>query len=212
MVSKLDFNLKRRILDISYKYKLGHLGSYLSSVDIIDEIFSKMKDNDIFILSSGHAAMALYVCIEKYHLIDAEFLFNKHGGHPHLDEENKIYCSTGSLGLGLPIAIGRAIANKNRNVYVLISDGECAEGSIWESLKTIVEDEISNIIVYVNVNGLCAYKEVDPVYLVKRLTSFLPNINIRYTTVEQYPFLKGLNAHYHILKDENYQYIQGVEI
>lgn len=212
MVTKKNMNLKRRILDIAYKYKLGHLGSYLSSVNIIDEIFSKMNEDDIFILSSGHASVALYVCIEKYHSIDAEFLFNKHGGHPHLDEEYKIYCSTGSLGLGLPIAIGRAIGKKNRNVYVLISDGECAEGSIWESLKTIVEDKISNIIVYVNVNGLCAYKEVDPVYLVKRLNSFLPDINIRYTTVEQYPFLKGLNAHYYILTDEDYKYIQGVEI
>lgn len=197
-------NLKKRILEIAYKNKLGHLGSYFSSVDIIDEIYSKMDKDDIFILSSGHAALALYVCIEKYHGINAEELFKKHGGHPHRDEENKIYCSTGSLGLGICIALGRAVANPNRKVWVLISDGESAEGSIWESLKTIVEENINNIEVFVNVNGYAAYKEVDADYLENRLYSFLPTIKIRNTTVEQFSFLKGLNAHYHIMNEDNF--------
>jgi transketolase len=147
----------------------------------------------------------MYVCIEKYYGIDAEMLFTKHGGHPHRDEGNKIHCSTGSLGLGLPIALGRALANRNRKVWVLISDGEAAEGSIWESLKTIQELGIDNIEVFVNINGLCAYKEVDVDYMTTRLKAFLPNIQLRYTTVEQYPFLKGLNAHYHVMTEENYK-------
>ena len=120
-------NLKKRIAEIAYKNKIGHLGSYFSSIEIVDEIFSKMDEDDIFILSAGHCALALYVCLEKYHGIDAEMLFKKHGGHPHLDEENKIYCSTGSLGLGITIALGRAVANPNRKVWVMISDGETAE-------------------------------------------------------------------------------------
>jgi transketolase len=200
-------NLKKRIVEIAYKNKLGHLGSYLSSVDIVDEIYSKMGKDDIFILSSGHASLAMYVCIEKYHGIDAEMLFTKHGGHPHRDEENKIYCSTGSLGLGLPIALGRALANPNRKVWVLISDGEAAEGSIWETLKTIVELGVNNIEVFVNINGLCAYKEVDIDYMTARLKVFLPSIELRYSTVEQYPFLKGLNAHYHVMSEENYKQV-----
>jgi len=200
-------DLKKRIVEIAYKHRLGHLGSYLSSVDIVDEIFSKMKEDDIFILSSGHCALALYVCLEKYHGINAEDMFVKHGGHPHRDEENKIYCSTGSLGLGITIALGRAVANPNRKVWVLISDGESAEGSIWESLKTIKEDGINNIEVYANINGLCAYKEVDVDYMSTRLKAFLPTINLRYTTVEQYPFLKGLNAHYHVMSEENYKQV-----
>ena len=199
--------LKKRIAEIAFKHKLGHLGSYMSSVDIIDEMFSKMGKDDIFILSSGHCALALYVCLEKYHDINAEDMFVKHGGHPHRDEKNKIYCSTGSLGLGITIALGRAVANPNRKVWVLISDGEAAEGSVWESLKTIKEDNINNIEVYVNINGLCAYKEVDVDYMSTRLKAFLPSINLRYTTVEQYPFLKGLNAHYHVMSDENYKQV-----
>ena len=169
----VDNNLKKRVLEISYKNKLGHLGSYFSALNIIDLIYKKMDNNDIFILSSGHAALALYACIEKYHNINAEELFKKHGGHPHRDEENKIYCSTGSLGLGITIAVGRAIANPTRKVFVLISDGECAEGSVWESLKTIYEENIKNIEVHVNVNGYAAYKQVDKEYLKQRLKTFL---------------------------------------
>lgn len=204
-------NLKKRIAVVAYKNKLGHLGSYFSSVDIIDEIYSKMDKDDIFILSSGHAALALYVCLEKYKGQDAELLFAKHGGHPHRDEKRGIYCSTGSLGLGLCVALGRAVANPNRKVYVLISDGEAAEGSIWEALKTIHEDGIDNIEVYANLNGYCAYKEVDSSYLTKRLQTFLPRINIRYTTVEQYSFLKGLNAHYHVMNEDNYNEVLNAD-
>jgi transketolase len=177
----------------------------MSSVDIIDEIYSMMTADDIFILSSGHAAVALYACLEKHRGYDAEMLFKKHGGHPHRDEDHEIYCSTGSLGLGITVALGRAVANPNRKVYVLISDGECAEGSVWESLKTIHEQNIDNIEVFVNVNGYAAYMEVDTAYLTDRLISFLPRIKLRFTTVEQLPFLKGLNAHYHVMSDTDFE-------
>ena len=197
-------SLKKRIAEIAYKNKLGHLGSYFSNVAIIDAIYAKMKKDDIFILSSGHAALALYVVLEKRKGINAEMLFEKHGGHPHRDEENFIHCSTGSLGMGLSIALGRAVADFKRKVYVLVSDGECAEGSIWESLKTIWEEGIYNIEVHVNYNGYAAYKTVNKNYLVDRLITFLPDIKIHNTTVEQYSFLKGLNAHYHVMNEDNY--------
>lgn len=204
-------NLKKRIAEVAYKHKLGHLGSYFSSVGIVDEIYTNMKKDDIFILSSGHAALALYACLEKHRGKDAEALFLKHGGHPHACEEDEIYCSTGSLGLGLCVALGRAVANPKRDVYVLISDGEAAEGSIWEALKTINEESIFNIRVYVNINGYAAYKDVDRYYLVNRLKAFLPSIQVRYTTVEQYSFLKGLNAHYCIMNEANYQEVLNTE-
>jgi len=198
-------DLRNRILEIAYKHKLGHLGSYLSAVDIIEEIYNYKKPEDIFILSSGHAALALYVVLEKYEGRNAEELFLKHGGHPHLDEANGIYCSTGSLGLGITVAVGRALARKYRKVHVLISDGESAEGSVWESLRFIYDNHLSNIEVYVNINGYAAYDKVDVKYLEDRLKAFLPTINIRYTSVNQYPFLKGLNAHYHVMSEEDYK-------
>ena len=198
-------DLKKRILEIAHKHKLGHLGSYLSAVPIIDEIYRNKSSEDIFILSSGHAALALYVVLEKYEGKNAEELFIKHGGHPHRDEKNGIYCSTGSLGLGITVAVGRALANKNRKVYVLISDGESAEGSVWEALRFIKESNLPNIEIYVNVNGYAAYDKVDVKYLVDRLKVFLPTINIRYTSVNQYSFLRGLNAHYHVMSEEDYK-------
>jgi transketolase len=197
--------LKKRILDIAYKNKISHLGSFLSSVDIIDKIYSKKSKDDIFILSSGHAALALYVVLEKYEGKDAEELFQKYGGHPHRAEEDGIYCSTGSLGTGITIAVGRAVANPKRKVYVLISDGECAEGSIWESLRFIQEHPVNNIEVHVNINGYAAYDKVDTEYLTTRLKAFLPNINLHYTSVNQAPFLKGINAHYHVMSEEDYK-------
>lgn len=198
-------SLKNRIFYIAYKNKLSHLGSYLSSFDIIDQIYSKKLKDDIFILSSGHAALALYVVLEKYEGKDAEKLFEEYGGHPHRAEKDGIYCSTGSLGTGITVAVGRALANPKRKVHVLISDGECAEGSIWESLRFIKEHPVNNLEVHVNINGYAAYDKVDSEYLTNRLKSFLPNINLHYTTVNQAPFLKGINAHYHVMSEEDYK-------
>lgn len=197
--------LKERIIEISYKHRLSHLGSYFSSLEIIEEVFQTKNDDDIFILSSGHAALALYAVIEKHHNINAEELFLKHGGHPYRDEQDKLFCSTGSLGLGLLVAIGRALANKDKDVYCLISDGECAEGSIWEGLRFAQEQNLTNLKIYLNVNGYCAYDKVDVDYLVKRVEAFNPNVEIRYTTVEHFPFLCGLNAHYHVMSDDDYE-------
>jgi transketolase len=198
-------NLKQRILEIAFKNKIGHLGSYLSAVNIIDEIYRTKAADDIFILSSGHAALALYVILEKYERKNAEELLIKYGGHPKRSERDGVYCSTGSLGLGITVAVGRALANKHRKVYVLISDGEAAEGSVWEALRYIEENNVKNIEVYVNINGYTAYDKVDVPYLVKRLQAFLPRIQLRYTTVNHYPFLKGLNAHYHIMSEDDYK-------
>lgn len=205
-MSKLS-KLKKRILEIAYKHKLSHLGSYLSSVDIIDSIYKKKSKDDIFILSSGHAALALYVVLEKYEKKNAVDLLNKLGGHPVRSEEDGVYCSTGSLGTGLTIAIGRAIASPNKRIFVLISDGETAEGSIWESLRFINENYLDNIEVHVNINGYGAYDLIDKDYLSFRLKSFLPNIILHETNVNQTKFLNGLNAHYYVMNKKDFESI-----
>ncbi len=75
--------LEQRIIDISFKEKIGHLSSTLNAVNIIDEIYSLKQPDEPFILSSGHAALAMYVVQEKYEGRDAVELFYKHGVHPH---------------------------------------------------------------------------------------------------------------------------------
>jgi transketolase len=200
-------DVERRVIDISYKEKIGHLSSNLNAVNIVEEIYKNKKAEEPFILSSGHAALALYVVLEKYEGRDAEELFHKHGVHPHRDITSGIHCSTGSLGMGLTVATGYALANRDRKIYCLISDGECGEGSIWESLRFIYEAKLDNLEVYVNVNGMIAYDFIDKEYIINRLRAFLPRINIRETEPPKWPWAQGILTHYYILKPEDYAQI-----
>ena len=186
--------LHDRVIEISKKLGLAHLGSCLTSVDIIDEIYSIKKENEPFILSCGHCALALYVVIEKYLGIDAECIFECHGTHPDRCEACGLYCSTGSLGHGLPIAVGMALADRDRDVYCLISDGECSEGSIWESVNVIRKYDVDNLKIYLNWNGWSAYDRVD-LRIIEDMKRMLPMMVVVETRVEDYG-LKGLSAHY----------------
>lgn len=197
-------DIQKRILEISYKNKFGCLSSTISSAPIIEEIYSKKQKQEQFILSSGHAALALFCVLEKYENKDAEYLFKKHGMHPHRDLNDGIHCSTGSLGMGITVACGYALANRGSNVYCLISDGECCEGSIWESLRFIKENNLNNLKVYVNVNGIMAYDTIDTKYLIERLRSFLPTINIVESKPLDFGFASGVLTHYYTLKKEDY--------
>lgn len=201
----INKDLKRRIIELSHKYKLSHIGSCLTAVDIIDEIFQTKKSNERFVLSSGHAGLALYVVIEKYLGKDAEEIWRHHGVHPDSCRPCHLDCSTGSLGNGLPISLGMAITDRSKNVYCLISDGECAEGSITESLHFKYNYKVNNLKIYLNYNGWGAYSDIQS----------MPNyhdygVEIIKTNSDQLPFLRGLDAHYHVMTDEEYR--QAMEI
>jgi transketolase len=179
----------------------------LSAAPILEEIFADKQDDEVFILSNGHAGLALYCMLEQKYGINPIALLHKHGIHPSRDLPNHLHCSTGSLGSGLPIAVGHALANRNKNVYCMISDGECAEGSIWESLRFIHEARLTNLHVYANINGMGAYDMIDIDYLVKRLRAFLPLINIRISNPHKWTFAQDLLTHYYVLHDQDYQEI-----
>lgn len=196
--------LEKRIIDISYKKNLSHLSSCLTSVGIIDKIYKVKRENEPFILSNGHAALALYVVLEKVYFKDAEALFDKHGVHPNRDLEDKIYCSTGSLGSGITLAVGMALADRKRNVYVLLSDGECAEGSVWEALRIAGEQRLENLRVFVNANGTGAYGKVDQDLLEVRINYFYPSLVMK-TDMFRFPdYLQGVDGHYKTLNEEEY--------
>ena len=182
---------KERILEISKREGLSHIGSCLSAYDIIEEIYKKKKPDEKFILSAGHAHLAHALVMGREDM----------PAGIHCDKENGCDVSTGSLGQGLPIALGIALADRERDVYCLISDGECAEGSIWEALRIKSELQVTNLQVYVNSNGYGAYGEINQDVLEARLRIFCPDINFRRTRVdkeilEKYPQLEGLNGHY----------------
>ena len=203
-----DITLHKRLLKLLYEHNEEHVGSCFSCVDIIDNIFTNKGKEDIFILSNGHAAYALYSVLEKYYdHINADNLVYNHGGHPNRDEENHIYASAGSLGMGVMIAVGRALANPERVVHTMISDGESTEGSVWEALRYIEEMNVKNIEVHVNANGYACYDEMDIDYLERRCRAFLPRIHFHRTTEQTFPFsfLKGLDAHYMKISESQYK-------
>lgn len=199
--------LEKRVVDISYQNKLAHLSSTLNAVNIIEDIYKKKQQDEPFILSSGHAALALYVVLESYEGLNAVELFFKHGVHPHRNLEDCINVSTGSLGMGITVAVGYALANRDKKVHVLISDGESNEGSVWEALRFIHEHKIDNLEVYANVNGMIAYDMVDKEYTINRLKAFLPRINIYNVDPPDWSFAKGVLTHYYVLKEEDYEEI-----
>jgi len=199
--------LIKRILEISYKHKLSHLSSCITAVETIDKIYSLKKNDEPFILSNGHAAIALYVVLEKYYFIDAEQLFLKHGTHPNRDLKNKIYASSGSLGHGIGIATGMALADRTKNVYVMLSDGECAEGSVWEALRIAGELRLENLRVTINANGHSAYSNLDIDLLDSRLQLFYPTLVVR-TNLNQFPsWINGIEGHYVVMDEEKYKEI-----
>jgi transketolase N-terminal domain/subunit len=197
--------LERRVIDISYKKKLSHIGSCLTAVRLIDGIFQVKGKDEPFVLSNGHAGLALYVILEKNGFGDAEELFDTHGVHPNRDVKKGIYASTGSLGHGIGIAVGMALADRSKNVYVMISDGECAEGSVWESLRIAAELRLENLRVMIAANGYGAYGKVDTEWLEMRLHSLYPSLVQRTNLYEWPDYLQGLQGHYHVLSDQEYK-------
>jgi len=236
MKTKFDKNqkeIRKKLLGIINCAHASHIGSCLSSIDIINAIYAIKNKREKFILSNGHAGAALYIILEKYGYLKSPDLA-KLNAHPDRNSKIGIDVSTGSLGQGLPIALGMALADKNKNVYCLISDGECAEGSIWESLRLINDLNIRNLKIVINANGWGAYDPISKNNLIKRLRGFCLNVIIinghkseeivkalkikntkpaiifAETTSEQFSFLKGLDAHYYVMKDADYKLAMNI--
>ena len=146
MVSDIK-QLRKRIIEVAYRDGMGHIPSALSILDIIWALYDKvMTPDDQFILSKGHGVMALYAVLEKKGLLEWE---SKLWGHPK--RGGAILASTGSLGHGMPIAMGLALAKKIKGekgrVFCLIGDGEANEGTIWETAQLAAHHRLDNFIV-----------------------------------------------------------------
>jgi transketolase len=143
---------RRLILSYHYHYQRPHIGSSLSCVDIIVDIYyNKMKKGDVFILSKGHAASALYAVLE----MKGFKVPTPYPCHPEVDQDGGVFCSTGSLGHGLSVACGVALAKPKNKVYVLLGDGECQEGSVWEAKEFLIRHNL-NVIPITDYNGFQA--------------------------------------------------------
>ena len=172
-LSNIEFskNLRRNILMMSHNSQTAHLASSLSCVDIVSVVYNsivnidKIKKNnflrDRFILSKGHAAMTLYSALYLKKIISKKD-FNSYCQNNSLFEEHPsihikgVEATTGSLGHGLPIANGFGLSSKilgkKFRTIVLMSDGECNEGSVWEAAMFAAKKKLNNICVIVDYN------------------------------------------------------------
>ncbi len=164
-LKQLQGKLRLKILEMYFNANAGHIGCSLSCIDLmIGSLITHRKESEVFLLSKGHAAASLYACLHELGEISDETLktFYQNGttlpAHPAPNKIKGIPFATGSLGHGLPIAIGIAQANKilqnNEFTYVLMSDGETNEGTTWEGGHYAVAKRLDNLIVMIDKNGL----------------------------------------------------------
>ena len=165
---------RRNVLRMLENAKHGHMGGAMSCLDIVTALyFYKMKirpeepkweDRDRFLLSAGHKALVQYAVMAEKGFFDKEIL-DTYGnlksilpGHPDMYKLPGIEGNTGALGHGLAIAVGMALGlkydKKDSNVYVIMGDGELAEGSNWEAAAAAAHYNVDNLTLVVDFNGL----------------------------------------------------------
>ena len=167
--------MRRNVLKLAFLSgpKGAHLGGCLSVIELLATLYGHMKikpenptwpGRDRFILSKGHASLAQYTALEAYGLIGEKELhtFAQNGGQlacaSSLAPGLAIEFSNGTLGFGLSYAVGLALAVKKSrtpyHVYVLMGDGECNEGSVWEAAMSASHFKLSNLTAIVDLNSL----------------------------------------------------------
>lgn len=201
-LTKISIKAKQIILDISYQGKADHIGSALSVSDIITCLYFDYLDinknnvkkiiRDHFILSKGHSAAALYSLLYLKGFISKKSLysFGKNYGlckHPILNKYG-VDMTSGSLGMGLGYAIGKAYSFKlnknNKKVAVLISDGECNEGSTWESILLAPTLKLDNLLLIIDKNNMQCMGKTDNIVDLKNLEKKLVSFGWKVKTVD----------------------------
>lgn len=176
--------IRKYILDISRKSKHGHIPTCFSVVELLYAIYETMKHNpfdplwserDMCILSKGHASLAHYCILAKFGYFDIQqvYSFGSHmsnfGCHADRLKVPGIEASTGSLGHGIGIAAGIALAFKikksKRRVFTIVGDGESNEGTVWEAIMVAVDQKLNNLNIIYDYNishmrGLQIYNPV----------------------------------------------------
>ena len=175
-LQKICLEMRKDILSMCYRCgkEKAHLGGCMSIVELLAVLykniiyfdFNDFENRDRFILSKGHAGIALYAALKQAGLLSEEEIHAPMRGpntityrHPKMNPCKGIEISSGSLGLGISYAVGLSLAfqrkkRRDSKVYVLLGDGECNEGSVWESAMLAGHLKLENLIVIIDRNGL----------------------------------------------------------
>ena len=192
------------IINQVYEANSGHPGGALSSADILSVLyFNQMNINekepnsptrDRFILSKGHCSPALYATLAEKGYFEKEKLntFRKMGsnlqGHPDMKNIPGVDMSTGSLGQGLSVAVGMAIASKmdreGCRIYCLLGDGEIDEGQIWEASMAASKNKLDNLCVILDNNGLQIDGKIEEVAGLTNIEGKIANFGFKVINVD----------------------------
>lgn len=192
---------KDRIIEISRKLKLTHIGSNLSALSVYEEIYAKKKPEDIVIADNAHSHLAHLVVMHTGGKLQMELIEGKIKIYGIHCDKRICDASGGSLGHGLGIGIGYALADRKRDVYVIVSDGSMMEGSNWEALRIRQSLNLTNLKIYANFNGYSAVSKVNGNDLMFKMDNFaLFHDDIQYHFTDNgLPELEGLQGHYKLL-------------
>lgn len=173
-LNALRFELRRNVLDMIYRAKTGHIGGDFSVMDILVTLYFRQmnispermedEDRDRFVLSKGHSVEAYYAVLAAKGFFPIEEVIEKFSafGSPYIGHPNNklpgIEMNSGSLGHGLPVSVGMALAGKmdgrNYRVYTVMGDGELAEGSVWEGVMAGRQYGLDNLCAVIDRNRL----------------------------------------------------------
>tara|TARA_B100000767_G_scaffold79429_1_gene76139 strand:+ start:430 stop:1200 length:771 start_codon:yes stop_codon:yes gene_type:complete len=187
-------NIRVNILKKTYEANSSHIGSCYSIVEILYALyFLKFKKKDTFILSKGHAALALYCTLFEKKIL-SKALLDSYGKNnttlmAHASHKVKgVEFSTGSLGHGLPYAVGKALGEKidksKNKIYVLISDGELNEGTTWESLLFASFHKLDNLFIIIDYNKIQSLDFVKKVLKIEPLRQKLVSFNCNVSQID----------------------------
>jgi transketolase len=183
-LKELSWRMSRKIIEITTKAGSGHPSSSLSAIDVLTVLYfggfmrydpkrPQWEERDRFILSKGHAAPGLYVAMAEAGYFDPQLLptLRNFGspleGHPVMQTMGGVEASTGSLGQGLSIGLGHALAarldSRDYRVFVMVGDGEADQGQVWEAAMAAAKYETDNLTVILDMNG---FQQTGPVHKV----------------------------------------------
>ena len=188
-MNKTIKNIRTNILNLTYKAQSSHIGSCLSIVEILITLYNKiLKKDDRFILSKGHAALALYSTLYEKKKISLKTLntfgLNKTVLMNHVSHKvNGVEFSTGSLGHGLPIGVGMAKFYNDKGakskIIVMLGDGELNEGSIWESMLLAVKWKLKNLIIIIDKNKFQANDKTEKILKINNIAKLFKEIGFQ---------------------------------